>query len=179
MSIITMWKQRPLLLQLAAAAAAATLMITHGCYFSRDANPTLRVRLGADHDACTTHQMQALHRLHLSSACQQKNSRHWQTSTLAHCSSTATKLHPTEMSLRCGTRLLGHLSRGRASRLLVSAPGATPPSSARPVMSSMPIATSPCFMPIRNFAIKTHMSEPAFHSIADRTIQRFIDVFDW
>ena len=37
---------------------------------------------------------------------------------------------------------------------------------------------TPCFPSIRKFAIATHLSEAQFHLVADRTIQRFIDLFD-
>ncbi len=50
------------------AAAADARDDARGCCFSRYASPTLRVRLGPDHDACATHQMQALHRSQFSSA---------------------------------------------------------------------------------------------------------------
>ena len=84
------------------------------------------------------------------------------------------------MILRLGPRVLSNLLRGHAIRM-VAGPSLTPPflTPRAAVMSGgMRISHMWGLLPTRNFAIKTQMSEPTFHSVADRTIQRFIDLFD-
>ena len=94
------------------------------------------------------------------------------------------------MILRLGPPLLNNLRRAHASRGAAIASGLsrsaistgpTPTSLTQrthPMLYGMRVSHLSGFLPFRGFAIKAYMSEPTFHSVADRTIQRFVDLFD-
>ena len=78
---------------------------------------------------------------------------------------------------------LGTLRRAHSSSRFIAATCSlllpAPVCRLQPLISRKPISAMSRSLPVRHFAIKTQMSEPAFHSVADRSIQRFIDLFDW
>jgi hypothetical protein len=86
------------------------------------------------------------------------------------------------MLTRCRTRIIGCLLRAHAGQLRLPAAVASPSSSLNrdlPFPGTTTAFAPLPFLSIREFSIKTHMSEASFHSVADRTIQRCIDMFDW
>ncbi len=85
------------------------------------------------------------------------------------------------MIKRCGKHLFGHMRARPVSTLIASASGTMPQSlilQAQPLYGGAHRSHVPSFLSIRKFAITTHLSEAQFHLVADRTIQRFIDLFD-